>query len=88
MSVEQAKAFIEKMKTDEAFHEKIMAIETPEERLNAIEEAGFECTAEEINEAGVDVAVEIGGGLTKEEEWYIKNCKNYFNTQGCGSYGK
>lgn len=28
MSVEQAKAFIEKMKTDEAFREKIMAIET------------------------------------------------------------
>ena len=52
MSVEQAKAFIEKMKTDEAFHEKIMAIKTSEERLNAIEEAGFVCTGEEINEAG------------------------------------
>ncbi|MWV55266.1 Nif11-like leader peptide family natural product precursor [Chlorobium phaeovibrioides] len=56
MSVEQAKAFIERMKTDEAFREKIMAIETPEERLKAIAAAGFECTGEEINEAGSHLA--------------------------------
>ncbi|ABB23751.1 Nif11-like leader peptide family natural product precursor [Pelodictyon luteolum] len=62
MSVEQAKAFIEKMKTDEAFREKIMAIETPEERLKAIGSAGYECTGEEINEAGSDVGLESGGG--------------------------
>ncbi|NTV03199.1 MAG: Nif11-like leader peptide family natural product precursor [Chlorobiaceae bacterium] len=61
MSLEQAKAFIEKMKTDEAFREKIMAIETPEERLKAIAEAGFECTGEEINEAGADVGEAAGG---------------------------
>ena len=52
MSAEQATAFIEKMKTDEAFRERIMAIETPQDRLKAIIAAGFECTGEEINEAG------------------------------------
>ncbi|NTU68883.1 MAG: Nif11-like leader peptide family natural product precursor [Chlorobiaceae bacterium] len=62
MSVEHAKAFIEKMKTDEAFREKIMAIETPEERLKAIGEAGFECTGEEINDAAEDVRQVVGGG--------------------------
>ncbi|NTU68881.1 MAG: Nif11-like leader peptide family natural product precursor [Chlorobiaceae bacterium] len=62
MSVEQAKAFIEKMKTDEAFREQIMATETPEERLKAIEKAGFECTGEEINEAGAAVGSAAGGG--------------------------
>jgi len=62
MSVEQAKAFIERMKTDEAFREKIMAIETPEERLKAIAAAGFECTGEEINEAGSnDCGVVVAG---------------------------
>ncbi|WP_449258116.1 Nif11-like leader peptide family natural product precursor [Chlorobium limicola] len=61
MSVEHAKAFIERMKTDEAFREQIMAIETPEERLKAIGAAGFECTGEEINEAGVDVGQLAGG---------------------------
>ncbi|NTU68893.1 MAG: Nif11-like leader peptide family natural product precursor [Chlorobiaceae bacterium] len=68
MSVEQAKAFIEKMKTDEAFREKIMAIETPEERLKAIVEAGFECSASELNDASSDVhecAVAVGG------RWYF-----------------
>ena len=62
MSVEQAKAFIEKMKTDEAFREKIMAIETPEERLKAIGAAGFECTGEEINDAGIEGGEEVTGG--------------------------
>ncbi|WP_449258117.1 Nif11-like leader peptide family natural product precursor [Chlorobium limicola] len=61
MSVEHAKAFIEKMKTDEAFRDKIMAIETPEERLKVIGAAGFECTLEEINDAGSDVGMEAGG---------------------------
>ncbi|WP_225739478.1 Nif11-like leader peptide family natural product precursor [Chlorobium phaeovibrioides] len=68
MSVEQAKAFIEKMKTDEAFREKIMTIETPEDRLKAIAAAGFECTGEEINEAGGERGEAFGvagGGL----EW-------------------
>ena len=62
MSVEQAKAFIERMKTDEAFREKIMATETPEARLSVIKDAGFECTAEEINEAA-DIGIgTIAGG--------------------------
>jgi len=74
MSVEQAKAFIEKMKTDEAFREKIMAIETPEERLKAIGAAGFECTGEEINEAGADLGqagVSVVGGWLWRECWAL-----------------
>jgi len=67
MSVEQAKAFIEKMKTDEAFREKIMAIETPGERLKAIGAAGFECTGEEINEEGDGVGYCSGGGIA---DWF------------------
>ncbi|NTU68896.1 MAG: Nif11-like leader peptide family natural product precursor [Chlorobiaceae bacterium] len=62
MSVEQAKAFIEKMKTDEAFREKIMAIETPEERLKAIKEAGYDCSADEVNEAGAARVEDASGG--------------------------
>ncbi|KAA6232580.1 Nif11-like leader peptide family natural product precursor [Chlorobium phaeovibrioides] len=64
MSVEQAKAFIEKMKTDEAFREKIMAIVTPEERLKAIGAAGFECTGEEINEAGSHLGQGLWGRVS------------------------
>ena len=52
MSVEQAKAFIERMKTDEAFREKVMAIEDKEARIACIQAEGFECTEEEINSVG------------------------------------
>jgi predicted ribosomally synthesized peptide with nif11-like leader len=78
MSVEQAKAFIEKMKTDEAFREQIMAIETPEGRLKAIGAAGFDCTGDEVNEASADVGNEAlaagvrncyGWGRCKKKEW-------------------
>ena len=49
MSMKQAKAFIEKMKTDEAFHDRIMAIEDADKRLKAIPLEGFECTTNDIN---------------------------------------
>jgi len=51
MSIEQAKAFIEKMKTDKAFREQIMAIETLEDRLKAIGAAGYDCTLGHIYRA-------------------------------------
>jgi predicted ribosomally synthesized peptide with nif11-like leader len=54
MSVEQAKAFIEKMKTDEAFREKVMSIEDAAGRIACIQSEGFECTEEEINEVVQD----------------------------------
>ena len=50
MSVEQAKAFIERMKSDEAFREKVLAIEDAAGRLACIRGEGFECSLEEINE--------------------------------------
>jgi len=50
MSVDQARAFIEKMKSDEAFCDRIMAIEAVDARLAAASDAGFEFTDTEINE--------------------------------------
>jgi predicted ribosomally synthesized peptide with nif11-like leader len=47
--MEQAKAFIKKMKTDEAFHDRIMAIEDADERMNAIPMEGFDCTKDDLN---------------------------------------
>lgn len=48
MSLEQAKAFIEKMKSEEAFKERILAVEDVEERMEMIKAEGFDCTKEEI----------------------------------------
>ena len=62
MSVEQAKAFIERMKTDDAFSEKVMAIDDAAGRLACIRGEGFACTAEEINEVAQDGVWSIAGG--------------------------
>ena len=49
MSLEQAKLFIERMKTDEAFRNKIMTVEDVAERLQLAKTEGYDCTEEEIN---------------------------------------
>ena len=62
MSVEQAKAFIERMKTDDAFREKVRAIKDAAGRIACIRGAGFECTEEEINEVEEDGSGEVVAG--------------------------
>ena len=63
MSVEQAKSFIDRMKTDDAFREKFMAIEGTAGRIVCIQAEGFECTPEEINEVtGVIWGAEVAAG--------------------------
>ena len=48
MSEDQAKAFVEKMKSDDAFRDKVMAEEDVEARMALIGAEGFDCSAEEI----------------------------------------
>ena len=55
MSIEQAKAFIEKMKTDEEFTKRIMAIEDSDAQFQAIAEAGFDFTKEELEQVRQEV---------------------------------
>jgi predicted ribosomally synthesized peptide with nif11-like leader len=50
MSIDHAKAFIEKMKTDEAFRERIMSIESQEERMAAISAEGFVFTQQDLDD--------------------------------------
>ncbi len=50
MSLDQARAFIEKMKSDEAFRNRIMAIEDVAERFVLIKNEGFDCSEVEIKE--------------------------------------
>ena len=66
MSKEAAQAFVEKMKSDEAFRERVMAEEDVEARMALIGAAGFDCSAEEIGalqELGeADLSGAVGGG--------------------------
>ena len=63
MSVEQANAFIEKMKTDEAFREKVMSIEDAAGRIACIQSEGFDCTEQEINDEAQEGAAHVAGGV-------------------------
>ncbi len=48
MSIESAKAFIERMKTDEAFKARVMAIADLDGRLKLAAAEGFDCTEDEL----------------------------------------
>jgi predicted ribosomally synthesized peptide with nif11-like leader len=48
MSQQQAQACIEKMKVDEAFRAKVMAVEDVAVRVKLINAEGFDCTEEEL----------------------------------------
>jgi predicted ribosomally synthesized peptide with nif11-like leader len=67
MSVEHARLFIEKMKSDEAFAKRVMAIEDVAERLACIQSEGFDCSEAEIKEVSGELSDEdmdglVGGG--------------------------
>ncbi len=69
MSLDQAKAFIEKMKSDKAFREKVLAIEDVAGRLQLINSEGFTCTNEEIKAVSAELSDEdldnLSGGWLK-----------------------
>ena len=56
MSLESARSFLEKMRTDKGFEERISAYKTPEDLLKAVADAGFEFTAAEIKSAGEELS--------------------------------
>ena len=52
MSEQAARAFIERMTTDEAFSTKVLAVADADARLELVRAEGFDCTAEEITAQG------------------------------------
>jgi len=58
MSIDQARAFIVKIKTDEAFRDRIMAIEDVDDRIAAASGAGFEFTEAEVKEVQSELSDE------------------------------
>ncbi|MEN6463491.1 MAG: Nif11-like leader peptide family natural product precursor [Syntrophomonas sp.] len=70
MSVEAAKKFIEKVKSDEDFKAQLSAIKNAEERMAFAKNAGFDFTGEEIKEAAGgelsdgDLDAVAGGGAS------------------------
>ena len=78
MSLDSAKAFIEKMKSDAAFNERVLAIEDVAGRLLLIKSEGFDCTEEQIKQLAGELCEYqlsmVAGGV----DWH--ECPNF----GCG----
>ncbi len=68
MSMESAKAFIERMKTDEEFARQVSNQKDNEERMKFVTAEGFNFSGEEIKKATEDLAdvdlVQATGGLS------------------------
>jgi len=51
MSLESAKAFLERMKIDQEFAQKIMVATTTDSRMTLARAEGFNCTLQEVEQA-------------------------------------
>ena len=58
MSIESAKAFLERIKNDEDFKKSVEKIVTAEERMEFVKGAGFDFTKEEINSIKAEMSDE------------------------------
>ena len=73
MSMESAKAFIERIKTDEEFGNKVAACKDADTRLAFIQGEGFACSAEEVKQ--------LSSELTDEELGHISGGVNHHTCQ-------
>jgi len=67
MSIESAKAFMERVKNDEDFRKKVGDIATTEERMDYVKKEGFEFSKQELDDVAselnmVELEAVAGGG--------------------------
>ncbi len=65
MSIESAKAFLERIKSDEDFRKKVLEIATEEERMEYVKTTRYEFTNEELGQ--------VQGQLRDEEMDELRN---------------
>ena len=76
MSIESAKAFLEKVKNDEDFRKSVRKIATAEERMEFVKGAGFDFTKEELNMVKSELSESelnmVAGG--EDDIYNVKQC--------------
>ncbi len=86
MSKEAVKQFMDKMKQDEAFAEKIVAGKDKDERLAAARAAGFDFTAAEFNEMAEKGEINIDRMLSYLAKTYESKGIRLFIRSGTGLF--
>ena len=86
MSKTAVKQFMDKMKQDEAFAEKIVAGKDKQERLALAQEAGFAFSAEEFNEMAETGEIDIDQTLSYIAKAYESRGIRLFVRSGTGLF--
>jgi predicted ribosomally synthesized peptide with nif11-like leader len=85
MSQKSARLFFQKIKTDDTFRKKVLAAKDEGDRMSIIHAAGFNCTAEEINEferqMGDKYTDKICGGQFGETSFIWGAVKSIFKSK-------
>jgi len=71
MSLEQLKAFLEKVKNDPSLQEKLKAAKSPDDVVGIAKEHGHEFTADKINQLSEDELEGLAGGTLSVNAWCI-----------------
>lgn len=78
MSMESAKLFIARMKSDEDFSRQVRDCKDAETRMAFVRQEGFDFTAAEIRQAGEELSDseldEVAGGTFGDDVCREKNC--------------
>ena len=78
MSMESAKLFIARMKSDEDFSRQVRDCKDAETRMAFVRQEGFDFTAAEIRQAGEELSDseldEVAGGTFADDVCREKNC--------------
>lgn len=81
MSMESARAFFARMKSDAVFARQVNDIRSMEEAEAFVARAGFDCTRDELDMAGGELADDeldqAAGGRIKDPTWYKKKPCSY-----------
>ena len=84
MSLDQARLFIENMKSDEAFAKRVMAIEDVAARLACIQSEGFDFSEAEIKEVSgelTDAELDAAAGGAWGDSTFVRDqCGGIYST--------
>ena len=75
MSLEQLKAFLEKVKSDSSLQEKLKAAKSPEDVVGIAKEHGHEFTADKINQLSEEEIEGVAGGTGTCENMSLRVTK-------------
>jgi len=77
MSIESAKAYVERMKNDEEFRKKVLACTDAKARMELVKAEGFDFTESDIKVVAAVISDNELGKAAGGVWWCAESCNNY-----------